>query len=120
MNDPKTRTTVNIGGQEYALAGFESEEYIHRVAIQVDRKMNELQKQYPGLSTNLLAVLTSINLADECIKARDAQHEAEEELAALREEVKHLRIECALERERSQGVKKPSQQMNARLFDNIK
>ena len=118
MSD-KTRTTVNIGGQEYALAGFESEEYIHRVAICVDRKMNELASQYPGLSTNMLAVLTAINLADETIKAKEYAQAMEAEVSVLREEVKRLKIESALTKEGGRA-KQQAQPNVTRVFDSVK
>ena len=56
----KTRTVVKIGGKEYTMTGFESEEYIHRVAIYVDRKMSELKSQYVNLNPSTLAVLTAL------------------------------------------------------------
>ena len=38
----KTKTTVHIGGRDYTMVGVESEEHIRRVAVYVDRKMEEL------------------------------------------------------------------------------
>jgi hypothetical protein len=43
----KIKTIVRIAGQEYRLTGYESEEYMHRVAIHVDRKMTEISKATP-------------------------------------------------------------------------
>ena len=70
-NMKKTRTAVNICGKEYTMAGFESEEYIHRVAISVDRKMADLKEQYVNLNPNTLSVLTAINVADDLLKLHD-------------------------------------------------
>ncbi len=115
--DSKTHTKVNIGGREYAIAGFESEEYIHWVAITVDRKMSELSKQYPGLSPHMLSVLVSINIADDLMKKTDECAALEIELNTLREELKRFRIEYALAKEdkqQQQAKKVP------RVFESLK
>lgn len=66
----KIKTVVKIAGKEYTIVGLESEEYIHRVAIYVDKKMNEINK-HCNLSTLMQAVLTAINLGDICLKQQD-------------------------------------------------
>ena len=69
----KTRTMVKICGKEYMMAGYESEEYIHRVAICVDRKMTELKRPVcQPQSANTLSVLTAINVADDSVKASES------------------------------------------------
>ncbi len=67
---PRRKTTVRINGQEYVLAGEEPEEYMHEVAIYVDKKMSEISRRYSKLSTSMVAVLASINIADELLKER--------------------------------------------------
>lgn len=66
----KTRTVIRIAGKEYTITSEESQEYVRRVAQDVDRKMAEL-----ALATHLppgqLAVLTAVNATDEMMKARD-------------------------------------------------
>lgn len=34
----KTKTVVNIYGNKYTVSGIESEEYIHKVALYIDKK----------------------------------------------------------------------------------
>ncbi|NLG37658.1 MAG: cell division protein ZapA [Clostridiales bacterium] len=77
MSD-KVKTVVRIGGQEYRLSGYESEEYMHRVAIYVDRKMNEIAKQFTDLSTTMIAVLAALNIADELIRERSRNPQPDE------------------------------------------
>ena len=66
----KIRTTVRIAGRDYAMASYDSEAHVQRVAHYVDRKMTEL-----GLATRLpqqqLAVLTALNVTDDMLKAHD-------------------------------------------------
>lgn len=91
----KNRTTVQIMGVNYTLSGVESPEYIHRVALYVDRKMQEIGLAQK-LTTNHLAVLSCINIADELIKAQDENNRMRKELAATRQELSRLQRENTL------------------------
>ena len=73
MSD-KNNTKVLINGQVYTLSGQESEEYIQKVALYINNKLDELKKSDNGqlMSTRLLNVLLSLNIADELFKARDS------------------------------------------------
>lgn len=71
MANKKVRTTVHIGGQRYSLSGMDSEEYMHRVAIHVDRMMQKVKRHNNDLPNNMIAVLTAINIADEYLRAID-------------------------------------------------
>jgi cell division protein ZapA len=82
----KVRTIVNIGGKEYTIAGSESAEYIHRVALCVNQKMSELKRGNEQLNNTLLAVLTAINIADDYIKAKDELVEVKKELECVKQE----------------------------------
>ena len=93
----KTRTTVRIAGKDYTMASYDSEDYVRRVAIYVDRKLREL-----SLATHLpaqeLAVLTALNIADDMFKAHDENArlrrgmlEARHELTEARKELIALR-----------------------------
>lgn len=64
----KQRTTVSIYGQNYTVVGQESPAHIKEVAQEVDQKMREIKKRNPYLDTTRLAVLTAVNVVDECKK----------------------------------------------------
>jgi len=117
----KTRTIVNICGKEYVMAGFESEEYIHRVAIYVDRKMSELKSQYVSLNLSTLAVLTAVNIADDLLKLQDKHEILNGEFAQLVEEVKSLRADAYAEKEsRRSNVSHLNKQGKGALFEGYK
>jgi cell division protein ZapA len=78
------KTLVRIGGRDYMMRGFESEEYIHKVAIFVDKKMAEISKCQPSLSTSMLMVLTAINLADEVIKLKAQTETLEQQITDMK------------------------------------
>lgn len=78
------KTLVRIGGRDYMMRGFESEEYIHKVAIFVDKKMAEISKCQPSLSTSMTMVLTAINLADEVIKLKAQTETLEQQITDMK------------------------------------
>lgn len=117
----KTRTVVNICGKEYVIAGVESEEYIHRVAIHVDRKMIELKNTYINLNTAELAVLTAINIADDFIKMKYDYNTSLEELLKYKEEIKKIKIENALlKEEKKDKVMSLKKDNGNKVFDSYK
>lgn len=79
----KNKVIVRVGGREYAVRGHESEDYIHKVAIYVDKKMDEILKTHPPLSTTMLSILTSLNLSNEILKQK-------EEIEELRQQIDEL------------------------------
>lgn len=66
----RTKTSVRIAGQEYVLTADLPEEYIHKVAIYVDKKMSEVSRRRSDLSTAMVAVMAAINIADEVMELR--------------------------------------------------
>ncbi len=67
----KKKVKVLINGAEYTLVTHEPAEYVQRVAVRVDKALSEISKADKTLSTAMLAMLTSINLADELIRQED-------------------------------------------------
>ncbi len=83
----RVKTIVNIGGKEYTIAGVESAEYIHRVALCVNQKMSELKQGNEQLNNTLLAVLTAINIADDYIKTKDELADTKKELEIIKKTI---------------------------------
>lgn len=71
--EQKNKIEVIISGRVYTLIGEESQEYIQRVALYIDKKMNEVRKAESSrkLSTSMIATLTSINVADDLFKVSE-------------------------------------------------
>ena len=98
---PKNDTTVLIGGNVYTLAGDESAEYIQRVALYINHKLEEIKKSDNAkkLNTKLLSVLLEINIADDYFKAKEKIDELEKLLkvkdstiASLEQDVISLQV----------------------------
>ena len=78
----KNRTTVRIAGRDYTIAGYDSEEYVNRVAAHVDRSMAELAAA-TKLPAAQLAVLAAVNATDDMMKSRDEIRRLRGQLEAL-------------------------------------
>ena len=115
----KTRTMVKICGKEYVMAGFESEEYIHRVAIYVDRKMSELKNQYINLNPNTLAVLTAINVSDDLLKLQEQFDALSKDYAEMSEELKRLKIGATIDKDHRSNVSAIKKE-KSQMFDGYK
>ncbi len=81
----KNRITVSIAGQELRLACDDSDEYIRRVAGYVNEKVDEVQSQYPNLSTANCLILAALNLSDELHKLREDYDALDSRISELRE-----------------------------------
>ena len=77
--DSKNVVQVQIFGHNYTIRGEADQEYILGVAAYVDRKMREITEKLPVASLSKVAILASLNIADELFKERaqqDAQQKA--------------------------------------------
>ncbi len=71
MNN-RTETEVIINGKQYSIIGYESEEYLQRVASYINSKYAEVraQKWYKDMNPDMRAVVMQINLADDYFKMK--------------------------------------------------
>ena len=91
----KNKTEVLIDGKIYTLSGYESEEYLQRVATYINNKLAELKKLdgYARLSQELKSILLALNIADDYFKAKNQVEMVEEELAQKDQELYDLKHE---------------------------
>ena len=89
----KNTTQVLIGGKIVTLSGYESEEYLQKVANYMNNKLTELG-QLPGYNQQALETrhtLLSLNIADDYFKAKRQAEMYEEELEAKDREMYDLK-----------------------------
>ncbi len=115
----KTDTEVIIGGKVYTLSGYESEEYLQKVASYINNKMNEYNKLdgFRRQSLDVQSVLLQLNIADDYFKAKKQISELEEELQAKDKELydlKHELISAQIKLESSEEQVKTMQQAQNR------
>ena len=91
----KNKTEVVIDGKIYTMSGYESEEYLQRVATYINNKLAELKKLdgYARLSQELKSILLELNVADDYFKAKNQVEMVEEELAQKDQELYDLKHE---------------------------
>jgi len=91
----KTDTNVLIGGKILTLSGYESEEYLQKVASYINNKMNEYSKieSFRKQPVDRQAVLLQLNIADDYFKAKKQISALEDELQSKDKEMYDLKHE---------------------------
>ena len=91
----KTDTEVIINGKVYTLSGYESQEYLQKVASYINNKINEYSKieSFRRLPLDTQNVLLQLNVADDYFKAKKQISMLEEELQAKEKELYDLKHE---------------------------
>ena len=103
----KTDTEVIIGGKVFTLSGYESEEYLQKVASYINNKVNEYSKldNFRRQPIDTQGVLLQLNIADDYFKAKKQISDLEEELQVKENELydlKHELISTQMKLESSQ------------------
>ena len=94
MSD-KTDIEVIIGGKVFTLSGYESEDYLQRVASYLNGKIAEFSK-IEGMNrqpVDVRNVLMQINIADDYFKARDEIENLETQIAEKEKELYDIKHE---------------------------
>ena len=69
--DERNEVRVQIFGTSYTIRGEADAAYVQNVAAYVDAKMREINEKLPVASVAKVAVLASLNLADELFRERE-------------------------------------------------
>ncbi|MBQ3912821.1 MAG: cell division protein ZapA [Lachnospiraceae bacterium] len=95
MFNKKNDTEVIINNKRYTLSGFESEEYLQKIASFINGKINDLKSQdaYKTMDQEMKAVLLEINLADEYFKLKRQYDESEDDSDSKSNEIYSLKHE---------------------------
>ena len=73
----KTDTEVIIGGRVLTLSGYESEEYLQKVASYINNKLAEYNRveSFRRQPADIQNILVELNIADDYFKAKKQIHE---------------------------------------------
>lgn len=79
----KNDTEVIINGRIYTLSGYESPEYLQKVATYINGKINEFKsnENYKSLSVDMQRTLLELNVADDYFKAKKQADALEADIA---------------------------------------
>jgi len=118
----KTDTEVIIGGKVFTLSGYESEEYLQKVASYINNKMNEYSKvdSFRRQPLDTQSVLLELNIADDYFKAKKQISLLEEELQAKEKELYDLKHELISAQIKLENVEKQSKELQKELNENAK
>ena len=91
----KNYTQVLIGGKIYTLGGYESEEYLQRVAGYLNGKISEIKTLdgYQRLSPEMKSLLLNLNTADDYFKLKKQADELSDQLAQKDKELYEIKHE---------------------------
>lgn len=89
----KNTVTVVIGGKVTTLSGYESEEYLQRVAAYLNHKTSELGelKGWNRMTAEMKNTLLALNIADDYFKARNQAEVFDEDLQNKDKELYELK-----------------------------
>ena len=89
----KKSAEVIIDGKVYTLSGYEEEEYLQRIALYINGKINELREmdQFKLLSRDMQCTLLELNIADDFYKAKDQIEKLEAEVELKDKELYDLK-----------------------------
>lgn len=88
-------TEVIIGGKVFTLSGYESEEYLQKVATFINNKINECKtsENFKRLPVETQAVMIHLNVADEYFKVKKQADVLEQEIESKDKEIYDLKHE---------------------------
>ena len=118
----KTDTEVIIGGKVFTLSGYESEEYLQKVASYINNKVNEYSKVdgFRRQPLDTQGVLLQLNIADDYFKAKKQIALLEEELQRKEKELYDLKHELISSQIKMENMEKDSREMEIQLRENAK
>lgn len=92
---PKNKAEVLIAGKIYTLSGYESEEYLQKVASYINNKISEFNKidGFKRQSKETKNILLDLNIADDYFKAKRQVEVVEEDLDLKDKELYDLKHE---------------------------
>ena len=118
----KTDTEVIIGGKVFTLSGYESEEYLQKVASYINNKVNEYSKvdSFRRQPLDTQSVLLQLNIADDYFKAKKKIDVLEKELQAKEKELYDLKHELISAQIKLENAEKKSKELQMDLNENAK
>jgi len=118
----KTDTEVIIGGKVFTLSGYESEEYLQKVASYINNKISEYNKveSFRRQPIDTQNVLLQLNIADDYFKAKKQISIMEEEMDTREKELYDLKHELISSQIKLEGMDKSMKAMQEELNDNAK
>ncbi len=104
----KNKIQVILAGKIYTLSGYESEEYLQKVAGYLNTKLSEFQNLdgYHRLSPEMRAILLDLNIADDYFKMKKKVEELEGDLSEKDQELYEFKHQIITEQIQTENLQK--------------
>ena len=118
----KTDTEVIIGGKVFTLSGYESEEYLQKVASYINNKLSEYNKveSFRRQPQDTQNVLMQLNLADDYFKAKKQISLLEEEIQSKEKELYNLKHELIASQIKLENMEKNIKGLQTEVSDSAR
>ncbi len=118
----KTDTEVIIGGKVFTLSGYESEEYLQKVASYINNKISEYNKidGFKRQPIDTQNVLLQLNIADDYFKSKKQIELLEEQLSEKEKELYDIKHELIATQIKLENTEKNGKNLQTKLDDSSK
>lgn len=118
----KTDTEVIIGGKVLRLGGYESEEYLQKVAAYINGKIAEYNRveSFRRSPVDTQNILMQLNIADDYFKAKKQIALLEEEISGKEKELYDLKHELIASQIKLDNAEKSIKSLKSELDENGK
>lgn len=118
----KTDTEVIIGGKVFTLSGYESEEYLQKVASYINNKLSEYNKveSFRRQPQDTQNVLMQLNLADDYFKAKKQISLLEDEIQSKEKELYNLKHELIASQIKLENMEKNIKGLQTEVNDSAR
>lgn len=118
----KNDTEVIIGGKVFRLSGYESEEYLQKVAAYINGKISEYNRveSFHKASSETQNMLLQLNIADDYFKAKKQISLLEDEIQSKEKELYDLKHELIASQIKLENSEKSSKNLKSELDESNK
>lgn len=118
----KNETEVVIGGKTLTLSGYESEEYLQKVAAYINAKIFDFKKSdhFRRQTIDMQATMIELNIADDYFKAKKMADELENTLENKDKEIYDLKHELIAAQIKLDSANQEINQIKNELNENQK
>ena len=116
----KNETEVTIGNRTYTLSGYESEEYLQKVAAYINGKISDFRKSdvYRRQPPDMQAVMIELNIADDYFKAKKSADEKESDMSDKDKQIYNLKHDGISKQIKLDAANQEIEKLKAEIVEN--
>lgn len=116
----KNNTEVIINGKIYTISGYESEDYLQKVASYINNKITEFDsiEAYKKLGNDMQRTLLELNIADDYFKAKKQADSLEADVSSKDKQLYDIKHELIAAQIKLEALEKEKEAMQRRLNSN--